>query len=482
MTLGTHGMDAASSPARAIPERLASLVAAAQEEAEANAAGFQWDPTTGLRAPASPLQRRDQRRLNVLLTKGGKPLFRFLQDERVQVFSAEQTATPAPDLVVITRPEQLVEDPTGLDLSGDTWARLRSGAAKLVIDSSGEGHYYDAEQFLGIHDALERSGVKASDCIYITQNRRFRAEYLSDRRARGLLGPAIEVLVHDRYIQYLCGRVGDDGPAIFEERLAAYASARPARGRRFVCLNNKFRPVRMLFLLRLLKGGLWDSGHISLGRLDEADGRPAVRSRLLRRMAAIEELKPLTEELAPLFDELEAYSPRYIGLGEGQGGVAPRWGGDKEMIVPEMFDEYVDSWFSIVTETDFYNGLLRITEKVFKPLLCFHPLVVVGSCDCLRLVREYGFKTFSGVWDEGYDQETDPRSRFDMVYELVERLCRMPEPELARLCEAAEEVVVFNALWGLTRLPALFRDRIDAALIDRLAVLVHGEQKDRRPA
>lgn len=133
-------------------------------------------------------------------------------------------------------------------------------------------------------------------------------------------------------------------------------------------------------------------------------------------------------------------------------------------------------------ETDVSNRLHRITEKPFKPLLCFHPLIVLGSCDSLRLIREYGFETFPGVFDESYDQEADLRTRFEMVFGQVERLCRMDEAELARLSEAAAEAVVFNAFWGLTRLPALFRDRIDTALVDRLIAFADGTAARAEPA
>ena len=71
------------------------------------------------------------------------------------------------------------------------------------------------------------------------------------------------------------------------------------------------------------------------------------------------------------------------------------------------------------------------------------------------------------------DSRIDARTRFEMVFEQAVRLCRMPEAELAALSQAATETVVFNACWGLTHLPALFRDRIDAVLMDRLIESVH---------
>ncbi len=128
----------------------------------------------------------------------------------------------------------------------------------------------------------------------------------------------------------------------------------------------------------------------------------------------------------------------------------------------------------MVTETDFSDRLHRITEKPFKPLLCLHPFIVLGSRGSLRLIRDYGFKTFPSLFDEGYDEERDPLARFEAVYEQVGRLCRMDEAELARASDDAAEAMVFNAWWGLAELPALFRERIDAVLVDRLIGLAHG--------
>ena len=58
--------------------------------------------------------------------------------------------------------------------------------------------------------------------------------------------------------------------------------------------------------------------------------------------------------------------------------------------------------------------------------------------------------------------------RFDMVYDQVVRLCRMDERELARMSAGAQEVLAFNACWGLTELPRRLEETLGPALVQRL--------------
>ncbi len=134
-------------------------------------------------------------------------------------------------------------------------------------------------------------------------------------------------------------------------------------------------------------------------------------------------------------------------------------------------EEYGHSWFSVVTETEMSSRLHRITEKPLKPLLGFHPFLLLGNPGALQLLRGYGFETFSGAFDERYDSEPNPRRRFDMVYAELRRLCALEEPEMARVSAELSEIVAFNACWGLTELPRRFRQTLLAALVDQLVSL-----------
>jgi hypothetical protein len=130
--------------------------------------------------------------------------------------------------------------------------------------------------------------------------------------------------------------------------------------------------------------------------------------------------------------------------------------------------EYDDSWFSVVTETEMRPRPTRITEKILKPLVNFQPLIVFGNPGSLKMVREYGFETFDNVIDESYDEELDPRRRFDHAYAELTRLCTMDEAGLARMEHAIEDRMTFNARWGLTRLSTDIRAERDRALVDAL--------------
>ena len=50
------------------------------------------------------------------------------------------------------------------------------------------------------------------------------------------------------------------------------------------------------------------------------------------------------------------------------------------------------------------------------------PFVLVAPYNSLEYMRSYGFKTFSPILDESYDQETDPYLRIEKVTDLLKEL------------------------------------------------------------
>lgn len=57
----------------------------------------------------------------------------------------------------------------------------------------------------------------------------------------------------------------------------------------------------------------------------------------------------------------------------------------------------------IVSETYCHGEAFLPTEKTIRPLLYRRPIMVYGPRHFLRRLREQGFKTWSGWWDESYD-------------------------------------------------------------------------------
>jgi hypothetical protein len=71
------------------------------------------------------------------------------------------------------------------------------------------------------------------------------------------------------------------------------------------------------------------------------------------------------------------------------------------------FDEARDSLVYVPTETVYFGRRTHMTEKTFKAIALEMPFVLVASAGSLAYLREYGFRTFAGIFDESYDTETD---------------------------------------------------------------------------
>ena len=82
--------------------------------------------------------------------------------------------------------------------------------------------------------------------------------------------------------------------------------------------------------------------------------------------------------------------------------------------------------FNVVVETDIVNDgpseEFFVTEKTAKALVAGIPFVIVSTSGYLKNLRQLGFTTYSNLWDESYDDETDYRERIKKISALCERL------------------------------------------------------------
>jgi len=105
---------------------------------------------------------------------------------------------------------------------------------------------------------------------------------------------------------------------------------------------------------------------------------------------------------------------------------------------------YETTYFSLVTETLFFEESEFVSEKTFKPISQLHPFVILGSPNSLKYLHEYGFKTFSDFWDESYDTELDDTKRFIKVWELTESLINKSHDEWVTLLEKMKDILIYN--------------------------------------
>ena len=96
----------------------------------------------------------------------------------------------------------------------------------------------------------------------------------------------------------------------------------------------------------------------------------------------------------------------------------PRWGKDQDIY--EL--PYIDTVFSLVSETNDVDNEIFMTEKIWKPIIAQHPFIVHGNYLYLQKLKEMGFKTFSSYFDESYDLERDPSRRIDKIVNTCQDL------------------------------------------------------------
>jgi hypothetical protein len=115
-------------------------------------------------------------------------------------------------------------------------------------------------------------------------------------------------------------------------------------------------------------------------------------------------------------------------------------------------EPYIDTYFSVVTETVFEYPYSFRTEKIWKPIAMAHPWIVAANTGYYRDMHNLGFKTFGHVIDESFDTIDNGQDRLDRMAQVVEDLCKQ---DLAKFLEECYTVCKYNQqhLWEM-------RDRV----------------------
>jgi len=108
------------------------------------------------------------------------------------------------------------------------------------------------------------------------------------------------------------------------------------------------------------------------------------------------------------------------------------------------FTEAADSLVYVPTETVYFGRRTHLTEKTFKAIALEMPFVLVAPAGSLAYLREYGFRTFAGIFDESYDDETDDIRRIEKVTALLKDLNNLSVAERQQIHRACLPRVEHN--------------------------------------
>ena len=104
-------------------------------------------------------------------------------------------------------------------------------------------------------------------------------------------------------------------------------------------------------------------------------------------------------------------------------------------------EPYIDTYFSLVTETVYdYPYSLR-SEKIYKPMAMGHPFVAVANRGFYRDLRNTGFQTYHNLIDESFDLIDNNQDRLDRIAHVVQDLCAS---DLDEFLVAAHAISKYN--------------------------------------
>lgn len=276
---------------------------------------------------------------------------------------------------------------------------IKNGLCKLVLVNGLEG-YIGCEN----NDDLEilDSWIKEIDIspksVFLLSGNLIIDEIAKNR---GIEYKCVPISIFDNWVNYHLMKERT-GPISFNPRDNKFL---------YLSYNRNVRPHRIHFLSNMLSKNLLDLGKVSLNKFSYTEN--------------LEDDHPISQ--------LQKRAPIEIDR-----GLDYNWANDIAL------QDYEDTFISIVTEslTDKYT--LFLSEKIWKPISCGHPFMVLGNKGTLKKLKEFGFRTFEKWFDESYDNEEEMNIRSQMITNEIEKFKDKTVDELRDIRNEMFEVCEHN--------------------------------------
>lgn len=244
----------------------------------------------------------------------------------------------------------------------------------------------------------------------------------------GAIDPQYQALEYDYFMDVCLG---------YQDNVEAMANfdsiyAKTVKPYCFLFLNGRSRPHRKYLIERLKQTGLLDQALWTC--LDPRPPRnrdfdhPSMRSPTeIRRLPEHYEYPAYRKSVT-----IQAPERQFIKFDMFDN----TWG---EVYIHS--DPYIDTYFSLVTETVYEAPRSFRTEKIVKPLAQGHPWICAANRGFYQDLRNLGFKTFDHLIDESFDSIDNSQDRMDRICAVVQDLCT---DNLAEFLDQARSVCKYN--------------------------------------
>jgi hypothetical protein len=212
--------------------------------------------------------------------------------------------------------------------------------------------------------------------------------------------------------------------------------------KKYLNFNRRWRLHRPTLVALLAVNNLLEHGHVSLGVADNFDTWEECFKSITLLHPELE-IKTMLDEFEQRITSLPSMYLDTTDLVSNQAHIT------------NNTDQYYEnSYFSVISETNFYTDTTSarfFSEKTFKPFASLHPFILVAVPNSLPLLHQLGYKSFHPLIDESYDSEIDDSARLFKILKEIERLCNLSDSELRHFLTTAKPIVMHNFAVLMTR-------------------------------
>ena len=261
----------------------------------------------------------------------------------------------------------------------------------------------------------------------------------------GDMEPALNCLVYDCYLSRVTGYEYNAEQCVRVDEIYNNLN----KPYKFLFLNGRTRPHRKYMIEKMRDANLLE--HALWTNLDTTPVyHHEYQTDLLSRESAIRSLPAKYEVEKYVTNIKHQYANPFVmhELFDNQ------WGA-----VYTRAEPYIDTYFSLVTETVFdYPYSLR-SEKIYKPLIIGHPFIAVANRGFYRDLHRAGFQTYHTLIDESFDLIDNNQDRLDRIANVVSDLCLSNLDEFLVAAQAISKYNQQHMLTEGTRIFSEFPDR-----------------------
>lgn len=358
-------------------------------------------------------------------------IFNYTQDQH-QIKTFDQYTAGEQNVVVIGlhggwTPKKLKYIKRWFESDPNRLRAWRDDACQIIIDYSEEGFttevFGDLWSWIEENEIVERVLYISSSCNVEELYREWcQQEYVHPNMSAVWYGFFATWLLRDRD---MCRN---------ENKLPV---AQWTGGQRFMCLNRRPHPHRILLLAMLERFKLIEHGAVSMPREfaeveivweKEAWDIPyqwqCLKDRFLGHIDALEPNFQSMYAKLPLVADTDNFAFNYA------------------LYINE--DYYKDFPINVISETLYFSAATFASEKVWKPMLLGQIFIVMAAPLYLASLRKLGFKTFHPYIDEEYDLMMDPVERAVGIAKTIRKITQMSDSEFEQLLANCQPTIEHN--------------------------------------